>query len=70
MDHHLLDHALKLLHRNQAALVAFTIPQGWKQGAGLSVVATHVDSPNLKVSLRKSDLVALMRSISPDSPNL
>lgn len=35
--------------RNQAALVAFTIPQGWKQGAGLSVVATHVDSPNLKI---------------------
>ncbi|KIM46291.1 hypothetical protein M413DRAFT_441377 [Hebeloma cylindrosporum] len=35
--------------RNQAALVAFTIPQEWKQGAGLSVVATHVDSPNLKI---------------------
>ncbi|KAF5317918.1 hypothetical protein D9611_014414 [Ephemerocybe angulata] len=35
--------------RNQAALVAFTLPQKWKQGAGLSIVATHVDSPNLKV---------------------
>jgi aspartyl aminopeptidase len=36
--------------RNQAALVAFTLPQKWKQGAGVSVVATHVDSPNLKVT--------------------
>ncbi|GLB33702.1 putative peptidase M18 family protein [Lyophyllum shimeji] len=35
--------------RNQAALVAFTLPPGWQQGAGLSIVATHVDSPNLKV---------------------
>ncbi|RXW14396.1 hypothetical protein EST38_g11454 [Candolleomyces aberdarensis] len=35
--------------RNQAALVAFTLPQTWKQGAGLSIVATHVDSPNLKI---------------------
>ncbi|KAF8913804.1 aspartyl aminopeptidase [Gymnopilus junonius] len=35
--------------RNQAALVAFTLPQEWQQGAGLSIVATHVDSPNLKV---------------------
>ncbi|PPQ67807.1 hypothetical protein CVT26_007054 [Gymnopilus dilepis] len=35
--------------RNQAALVAFTLPQKWKEGAGLSIVATHVDSPNLKV---------------------
>ncbi|KAJ7499021.1 aspartyl aminopeptidase [Mycena latifolia] len=35
--------------RNQASLVAFTLPQKWKQGAGVSVVATHVDSPNLKV---------------------
>ncbi|KXN83720.1 Aspartyl aminopeptidase [Leucoagaricus sp. SymC.cos] len=32
--------------RNQAALVAFTLPQQWKHGAGVSVVATHVDSPN------------------------
>ncbi|KAG6813505.1 hypothetical protein H0H92_010530 [Tricholoma furcatifolium] len=35
--------------RNQAALVAFTIPAKWKQGAGVSIVATHVDSPNLRV---------------------
>ncbi|KAH8106120.1 aspartyl aminopeptidase [Cristinia sonorae] len=35
--------------RNQAALLAFTIPQKWKQGAGLSIVATHIDSPNLRV---------------------
>ncbi|KAJ7228765.1 aspartyl aminopeptidase [Mycena pura] len=35
--------------RNQAALVAFTLPNNWKQGAGVSIVATHVDSPNLKV---------------------
>ncbi|KIY73647.1 peptidase M18, aminopeptidase I [Cylindrobasidium torrendii FP15055 ss-10] len=35
--------------RNQAALIAFTLPQRWKQGAGLSIVATHVDSPNLRV---------------------
>ncbi|KAJ7781348.1 aspartyl aminopeptidase [Mycena metata] len=35
--------------RNQAALVAFALPQKWKQGAGVSIVATHVDSPNLKV---------------------
>ncbi|PPQ64708.1 hypothetical protein CVT24_008335 [Panaeolus cyanescens] len=35
--------------RNQAALIAFTLPQKWQPGAGLSVVATHVDSPNLRV---------------------
>jgi aspartyl aminopeptidase len=35
--------------RNQASLVAFTLPHKWKQGAGLSIVATHVDSPNLRV---------------------
>ncbi|KAG6891285.1 hypothetical protein C0992_009477 [Termitomyces sp. T32_za158] len=35
--------------RNQAALVAFTLPAQWKHGSGLSIVATHVDSPNLKV---------------------
>ncbi|KAG6837544.1 hypothetical protein H0H93_007725 [Arthromyces matolae] len=35
--------------RNQSALIAFAIPQNWKPGAGLSIVATHVDSPNLKV---------------------
>ncbi|KAF4600928.1 hypothetical protein EYR38_005574 [Pleurotus pulmonarius] len=35
--------------RNQSALVAFTLPQQWKHGAGLSIVATHVDSPNLRI---------------------
>ncbi|EAU84696.1 aspartyl aminopeptidase [Coprinopsis cinerea okayama7 len=35
--------------RNQSSLIAFTLPQKWKQGAGLSIVATHVDSPNLKI---------------------
>jgi len=35
--------------RNQAALIAFTLPQNWHHGSGLSIVATHVDSPNLKV---------------------
>ncbi|KAJ7283752.1 aspartyl aminopeptidase [Mycena rebaudengoi] len=35
--------------RNQASLVAFTLPQKWRAGAGVSIVATHVDSPNLKV---------------------
>ena len=34
---------------NQSALVAFTIPEGWQPGAGVSIVATHVDSPNLRV---------------------
>ncbi|KAF8639770.1 hypothetical protein AX17_001030 [Amanita inopinata Kibby_2008] len=35
--------------RNQASLVAFTLPQRWRHGTGLSVVATHVDSPNLHI---------------------
>ncbi|CEL63718.1 hypothetical protein RSOLAG1IB_05479 [Rhizoctonia solani AG-1 IB] len=35
--------------RNQSALIAFTIPKGWKEGAGLSIVATHTDSPCLRV---------------------
>ncbi|KIY46623.1 peptidase M18, aminopeptidase I [Fistulina hepatica ATCC 64428] len=35
--------------RNQVALIAFTLPQQWKQGTGVSIVATHVDSPNLRV---------------------
>jgi len=35
--------------RNQSALLAFTIPQKWKHGTGVSIVATHVDSPNLRV---------------------
>ncbi|EIN10728.1 aspartyl aminopeptidase [Punctularia strigosozonata HHB-11173 SS5] len=37
------------LCRNQSALLAFTLPKEWKAGAGLSIVATHVDSPNLRV---------------------
>lgn len=45
-----------LLRRNQASLVAFTLPQKWRQGAGVSIVATHVDSPNLKV--RRAQRVA------------
>ncbi|KAF8815788.1 aspartyl aminopeptidase [Phlegmacium glaucopus] len=35
--------------RNQAALIAFTLPQNWQHGSGLSIVATHVDSPNLRI---------------------
>ncbi|KAI0750906.1 aspartyl aminopeptidase [Daedaleopsis nitida] len=38
-----------LLKPNQSALLAFTIPQGWQPGAGVSIVATHVDSPYLRV---------------------
>ncbi|KAF7331840.1 hypothetical protein MKEN_00064100 [Mycena kentingensis (nom. inval.)] len=35
--------------RNQAALVAFQLPSNWNStsGHGVSIVATHVDSPNL-----------------------
>lgn len=35
--------------RNQSSLLAFTIPQKWKPGTGVSIVATHIDSPNLRV---------------------
>ncbi|PCH41261.1 aspartyl aminopeptidase [Wolfiporia cocos MD-104 SS10] len=35
--------------RNQSSIVAFTIPQKWKPGAGVSIVATHIDSPNLRI---------------------
>ncbi|KAG6335536.1 hypothetical protein ID866_3566 [Astraeus odoratus] len=37
--------------RNQTSLLAFTTPSNWKQGVstGASIVATHVDSPNLRV---------------------
>ncbi|KAJ7591171.1 peptidase M18 [Mycena floridula] len=35
--------------RNQVALIAFTLPKHWQAGTGMSVVATHVDSPNLRV---------------------
>ncbi|KAJ3484345.1 hypothetical protein NLI96_g5712 [Meripilus lineatus] len=35
--------------RNQSALLAFTIPQNWAPGSGVSIIATHVDSPNLRI---------------------
>ncbi|KAI0254368.1 aspartyl aminopeptidase [Lactifluus subvellereus] len=35
--------------RNQSSLLAFTIPQKWQPGAGVSIVGTHVDSPNLRI---------------------
>ncbi|QRV72845.1 aspartyl aminopeptidase [Ceratobasidium sp. AG-Ba] len=35
--------------RNQSSLIGFTLPKGWKEGAGFSIVATHTDSPCLKV---------------------
>ncbi|KAF5393699.1 hypothetical protein D9757_000119 [Collybiopsis confluens] len=35
--------------RNQSTIVAFTTPQNWKQGAGISIVGTHIDSPNLRI---------------------
>ncbi|KAE9410368.1 aspartyl aminopeptidase [Gymnopus androsaceus JB14] len=35
--------------RNQSTFIAFTTSSNWKQGAGLSIVATHVDSPNLRI---------------------
>ena len=42
---------LPLLLRNQSSLLAFTIPKNWKPGAGVSIVGTHIDSPNLRVYL-------------------
>jgi aspartyl aminopeptidase len=35
--------------RNQSSLVAFTVPKNFKPGAGVSIVATHTDSPNLRI---------------------
>ncbi|EJU06187.1 aspartyl aminopeptidase [Dacryopinax primogenitus] len=35
--------------REQRSLIAFTLPQGWKAGTGVSIVATHTDSPNLRI---------------------
>ena len=35
--------------RNQSSLLAFTIPQKWQPGTGVSIIATHIDSPNLRV---------------------
>ena len=49
-------------YRNQAALVAFTLPQNWKQGTGLSIVATHVDSPNLRVCPLAYAMITVQRS--------
>jgi aspartyl aminopeptidase len=45
---------LPCFFRNQSSLLAFTIPRNWKRGAGFSIVATHVDSPNLRVYLPSS----------------
>lgn len=49
----------KTRFRNQGALLAFTLPQKWRPGAGLSIVATHIDSPNLRV--RKIAQIAQIR---------
>ena len=38
-----------LFCRNQSSLLAFTLPPKWRSGSGLSIVATHVDSPNLRI---------------------
>ncbi|KZV87984.1 peptidase M18, aminopeptidase I [Exidia glandulosa HHB12029] len=35
--------------RNELAVVAFTLPDDWQPGRGLSMVATHLDSPSLRV---------------------
>jgi len=37
--------------RNQSSLLAFTVPRKWHAGSGVSIVGTHVDSPNLRVHL-------------------
>lgn len=37
------------LYSNQSALLAFTLPASWQPGAGVSIVATHIDSPNLRI---------------------
>lgn len=52
--------------------MAFTIPPAWKHGAGLSIVATHVDSPNLRVRticqlFMKSDRHRQVRPVSKRS---
>ncbi|KAL6309546.1 hypothetical protein BKA93DRAFT_814504 [Sparassis latifolia] len=41
--------ASKAGFREVSTLLAFTIPQIWTLGSGLSIVATHVDSPNLRL---------------------
>ncbi|KAI9448226.1 aspartyl aminopeptidase [Lactarius indigo] len=35
--------------RNQSSLLAFTVPRKWRPGSGVSIVGTHVDSPNLRI---------------------
>ncbi|CCM04813.1 uncharacterized protein FIBRA_07006 [Fibroporia radiculosa] len=35
--------------RNQSCILAFTVPPKWKPGVGVSIVGTHIDSPNLRV---------------------
>ena len=39
-----------MIYSNQSAVLAFTLPPRWKAGTGVSIVATHIDSPNLRVS--------------------
>jgi Aminopeptidase I zinc metalloprotease (M18) len=61
---------LRRSSRNQSSLLAFTIPPKWQHGVGLSIVATHVDSPNLKVracSLLPSSLLFNLAKIRPVS---
>ncbi|KAG8932944.1 hypothetical protein FRC02_000295 [Tulasnella sp. 418] len=48
-EQHLQEGARIYYTRNQSSLLAFTVPKGFKQGAGVSIVATHTDSPNLRV---------------------
>lgn len=57
-------------YRNQVALVAFTLPQNWQHGSGLSIVATHVDSPNLKVGTFLFSLASPTYSASQDPAHL
>jgi len=35
--------------RNQSSLLAFSVPKKWQPGSGVSIVGTHVDSPNLRI---------------------
>jgi hypothetical protein len=53
--------------------LAFTLPPRWLPGTGLSIVATHVDSPNLKVidhTLRCCRLIPHHPSIVIDTSHL
>lgn len=51
VDNRLVDYNSRIPKhsRNQCAILAFTLPQKWKAGTGVSIVATHIDSPNLRV---------------------